>query len=236
MRIFGLSDEQNHDGGGSLQERISAYLHSLSCGQGAYLDSIRQKAEAGGVPIIRIEMESFLASFLELVKPAAILEAGTAVGYSSMLMAKLTEISGCRIDTVEKDDSRFREACDNISASPWKNRIHPIHGDVQDVFHSLVTEGKKYDFIFMDAAKGQYIHYLPDAAALLRTGGVLVSDNVLQDMTILDSHFALERRERTIHKRMRDYLYELTHHPGLLTTVVPIGDGAAVTIRKEDYA
>ena len=127
-------------------------------------------------------------------------------------------------------------SCFISHASPWENRIHPIHGDVQDVFHSLVKEGKKYDFIFMDAAKGQYIRYLPDAAALLRTGGVLVSDNVLQDMTILDSHFALERRERTIHKRMRDYLYELTHHPGLLTTVVPIGDGAAVTIRKEDYA
>ena len=219
-----------------MQERISAYLHSLSCGQGAYLDSIRQQAEAGGVPIIRIEMESFLASFLELVKPVSILEAGTAVGYSSMLMAKLTEMSGARIDTVEKDDSRYREACANINVSPWENRIHPIHGDVQDVFHSLVKEGKKYDFIFMDAAKGQYIRYLPDAAALLRIGGVLVSDNVLQDMTILDSHFALERRERTIHKRMRDYLYELTHHPGLLTTVVPIGDGAAVTIRKEDYA
>ena len=135
-----------------MQERISAYLHSLSCGQGAYLDSVRQKAEVGGVPIIRIEMESFLASFLELVKPAAILEAGTAVGYSSMLMARLTEMSGAQIDTVEKDDSRYREACANINASPWKNRIHPIHGDVQDVFHFLVTEGKKYDFIFMDAA------------------------------------------------------------------------------------
>ena len=217
-----------------MQERISAYLHSLSCGQGAYLDSIRQKAEAGGVPIIRIEMESFLASFLELVKPVSILEAGTAVGYSSMLMAKLTEMSGARIDTVEKDDSRYREACANINVSPWENRIHPIHGDVQDVFHSLVKEGKKYDFIFMDAAKGQYIYYLPEVVRLLEKDGVFVTDNVLQDGDIIESRFAVERRNRTIHSRMREYLYELKHHKVLETSIIPLGDGVALSTKVRE--
>lgn len=216
------------------QERLSAYLHSLSRGQGEYLDSIRREAERDQVPIIRIEMESFLSVFLDLMKPEAILEAGAAVGYSSMFMARQTESLGSRIDTIERDEARIAAAKKNIGASPWTERIHLIRGDVLEVFRMFCREGRKYDLIFMDAAKGQYIRYLPLALKLLRKGGILISDNVLQDMTILDSRFALERRERTIHKRMRDYLYILKHTDGLLTTVVPIGDGAAVTVMQRD--
>jgi len=222
--------------GGALleQERLSAYLHSLSSGQGEYLDRIRNEAEKDKVPIIRIEMESFLSVFLELKKPADILEAGTAVGYSSLLMAKQTESIGSRIETIEKDEDRIASAEKNIGDSPWADRIRLIRGDVLEVFRMLCGEGRKYDFIFMDAAKGQYIRYLPWVLRLLRRGGILISDNVLQDMTILDSRFALERRERTIHKRMRDYLYALNQTDGLLTTIVPIGDGAAVTVMQHD--
>lgn len=220
--------------GTSKEERLKAYLHSQSSGQGEFLDRIRREAEQAGVPVIRTEMESFLEAWLELKRPKRILEAGTAVGYSSMLMAKITAPYGCRIDTVEKDEERFRQAEKNIDASPWKDRICRIKGDVMDVFEGLAASNERYDFLFMDAAKGQYIRYLPDGLKLLEKGGVLVSDNVLQDMTILDSRFALERRERTIHKRMRDYLYILKHTDGLLTTIVPIGDGAAVTIKRKE--
>lgn len=222
-------------GGISVErERLSAYLHSQSTGQGEYLDKLRREAEAEKVPIIRIEMESFLAVLLEMKKPGKILEAGTAVGYSSMVMARATEKFRTRIDTIEKDEERFAQAAGNIGASEWKDRICQMKGDVLEVFQRLSAENRKYDLIFMDAAKGQYIRYLPLALDLLETGGVLVSDNVLQDMTILDSHFALERRERTIHKRMRQYLYTLKHTEGLLTSIVPIGDGAAVTVKLKE--
>ena len=90
-----------------------------------------------------------------------------------------------------------------------------------------------YDFIFMDAAKGQYIHYLPDAMRLLGEGGVLVSDNVMQDGDVIQSRFAVERRNRTIHARMRDYLYELKHNEELTTSIIPLGDGVAVSVKHD---
>lgn len=216
------------------QERISAYLHSLSSGQEEYLDLVREQAQKDKIPVIRVEMESFLAVFLNLKKPRRILEAGAAVGYSAMVMARQTAEFGCRIDTIEKDPDRITAFERNVSRSPWKDRIRLICGDVLEIFGRLSEQGGKYDLIFMDAAKGQYIHYLPYALELLEKGGILISDNVLQDMTVLDSRFALERRERTIHRRMRDYLYVLKHTEGLLTTIVPIGDGAAVTVKMAD--
>ena len=89
-----------------------------------------------------------------------------------------------------------------------------------------------YDLIFMDAAKGQYIHYLPEAVRLLSAGGVLVSDNVLQDGDVIESRFAVERRNRTIHSRMREYLYELKHHEQLETSILPLGDGIALSVKR----
>lgn len=219
---------------GVAESRLQTYLHSLSSGQGEYLDKVRRKAEQDAVPIIRVEMESFLQVYLDLLRPSRILEAGTAVGYSSMLMAKQTEEWGCRIDTIEKDQARILKAKENIGNSPWKNRIDLIEGDVREVFRNLAEKGEKYDFLFMDAAKGQYIRYLSDALRLLKRGGLLISDNVLQDMTLLDCRFALERRERTIHKRMRDYLWLIKHTEGLTTSIIPIGDGAAVTFKEKD--
>ncbi|MCI9137771.1 MAG: O-methyltransferase, partial [Lachnospiraceae bacterium] len=112
-----------------------------------------------------------------------------------------------------------------------ENVIELLEGDASQIMKEL-TEG--YDFIFMDAAKGQYIHFLPEVMRLLNPGGVLVSDNVLQDGNIIESRFAVTRRDRTIHKRMRDYLYELTHMDVLTTSVLPVGDGVTVSIRERD--
>lgn len=98
-------------------------------------------------------------------------------------------------------------------------------------FFPTLTE--TYDFIFMDAAKGQYIHFMPDILRLLGSEGTLVSDNVLQDGDIIESRFAVTRRNRTIHKRMREYLYELTHDEHLVTAVLPIGDGVTVSTWKK---
>ena len=90
-----------------------------------------------------------------------------------------------------------------------------------------------FDLIFMDAAKGQYIHWLPDVVRLLAPGGILMSDNVLQEGELIESHYLVERRNRTIYKRMRDYLFELKHHPQLTTSIIPLGDGVSVSVKEE---
>lgn len=218
------------------RERLSTYLHTLDSPGDPFLEELRRTAAAEGVPVIRREMESFLRVLLAVKKPSRVLEAGTAVGYSALLMAKAGSDFGMTLTTIEKDSVRAEKARANIAAAGESGRITLIEGDAADVLHRLAEDGERFGFIFMDAAKGQYIHFLPDVLTLLEEGGILLSDNVLQDMTILDSHYALERRERTIHRRMREYLRVLKAAPGLLTSVIPIGDGAALTVKEEHHA
>ena len=137
----------------------------------------------------------------------------------------------CQITTIEKYEKRIPEARENFRLAGLGNRITLLEGDALEVMGRL---SEPYDMVFMDAAKGQYIHFLPEALRLLRTGGILVSDNVLQDGDIIESHYAVERRNRTIYKRMREYLYVLKHTQGLLTSIVPVGDGAAVTVKQQE--
>ena len=209
-------------------ERMLTFIHSLDTANSEYLNAVEKKARADGVPIIRQEMQSFLRVFLELKKPRNILEVGTAVGFSALLMAEYTP-QNCMITGIERDEERIARARENFAGSEYAARLTLLAGDAMDILRSL--EGP-YDFIFMDAAKGQYIHFLPEALRLLECGGVMISDNILQDGDILESHYAVERRNRTIYKRMRDYLYEIKHHPLLVTSLVPVGDGAAVSVKR----
>ena len=213
-----------------IQERMAVYINSLDTGNGKFLDDLEREAMRDQVPIIRQDMQSFLKVLLALHKPARILEVGTAVGFSALLMAANTACD-CRITTIEKYEKRIPQARKNFASSGMGDRITLLEGDALAVMKSLT---EPFDFIFMDAAKGQYIHFLPEALRLLVKGGVLVSDNVLQDGDIIESHYAVERRNRTIYKRMREYLYVLKHTEGLLTSVVPVGDGAAVTVKQKD--
>lgn len=213
-----------------IQERMAVYINSLDTGNGKFLDDLEREALEGQVPIIRQDMQSFLKVLLALHKPTRILEVGTAVGFSALLMAANTPCD-CRITTIEKYEKRIPQARKNFAASGMGDRITLLEGDALAIMKSLT---EPFDFIFMDAAKGQYIHFLPEALRLLVKGGVLVSDNVLQDGDIIESHYAVERRNRTIYKRMREYLYVLKHTEGLLTSIVPVGDGAAVTVKQKD--
>ena len=213
-----------------VQERMAVYINSLDTGNGPFLDELERKALADEVPIIRQDMQSFLKVLLAVHRPGRILEVGTAVGFSAILMAQNTE-PDCRITTIEKYEKRIPQAKQNFKEAGMDDRITLIEGDALEVMKSL--EGP-YDLIFMDAAKGQYIHFLPEALRLLRRGGILISDNVLQDGDIIESHYAVERRNRTIYKRMREYLYVLKHTEGLLTSIVPTGDGAAVTVKQQE--
>ena len=213
-----------------VQERMAAYIHSLDSGNGEFLDALERKALSDEVPIIRPDMQSFLKVLLSVHRPERILEVGTAVGFSAILMAQNTDDT-CQITTIEKYEKRIPEARENFRLAGLESRITLLEGDALEVMGRL---SEPYDMVFMDAAKGQYIHFLPEALRLLRTGGILISDNVLQDGDIIESHYAVERRNRTIYKRMREYLYVLKHTQGLLTSIVPVGDGAAVTVKQQE--
>lgn len=160
-----------------------------------------------------------------------VLEVGTAVGFSALLMSEYVP-EECAITTIENYEKRIPIARQNFVRAGKEKKITLLEGDAMDVLKTL--EGP-YDFIFMDAAKGQYIYYMPEVIRLLEHGGVLVSDNVLQEGDIIESRFAVERRNRTIHSRMRGYLYELKHHKLLETSIIPLGDGVALStkIREE---
>lgn len=213
-----------------IQERMAVYINSLDSGNGAFLDALERDAIADEVPIIRQDMQSFLKLLLAIHGPKRILEVGTAVGFSALLMAANTA-GDCTITTIEKYEKRIPQAKENFARAGMEERITLLEGDALDVMKTL---DEPYDLIFMDAAKGQYIHFLPETLRLLKKGGILISDNVLQDGDIIESHYAVERRNRTIYKRMREYLYVLKHTEGLLTSIVPVGDGAAVTVKQRE--
>ena len=175
-------------------------------------------------------MQSFLKVLLMIKRPMRILEVGAAVGFSSILMSEYMPEGG-HITTIENYDKRIPIARANFKRAGKEEQIDLIEGDALEVMQGL--EGP-YDLIFVDAAKGQYIHYLPEVMRLLGTDGVLVSDNVLQEGDIIESRFAVERRNRTIHSRMREYLYELKHHDQLQTSIIPLGDGVALSVKRSD--
>lgn len=212
-----------------VDERLVTYINSLDTGNTSILDQIEQEALDSYVPIIRKEMQQFLKLLLAMKRPMRILEVGTAVGFSAILMAEYDPVS-CEITTIENYEKRIPIAKENFIRAGKEKQIMLLEGDAAQILPTLT---ESYDFIFMDAAKGQYIHFMPDILRLLGSEGTLVSDNVLQDGDIIESRFAVTRRNRTIHKRMRAYLYELTHDERLVTAVLPIGDGVTVSTWKK---
>lgn len=211
-----------------VDERLVTYINSLDAGNTEILDEIEREALASYVPIIRKEMQSFLKVLLEMKRPVRILEVGTAVGFSAILMAEYNPVS-CTITTIENYEKRIPIARANFERAKKQDMITLLEGDAKEVLGALE---EPFDFIFMDAAKGQYLNFLPEVLRLLKPNGILVSDNVLQDGDIIQSRFAVTRRNRTIHKRMREYLYELTHSEELTTAVLPIGDGITISTKK----
>lgn len=210
-----------------VDERMVSFINSLDAGNPAYLNELEEYARATDVPIVRTEMQSFLRFLMKMKQPMHILEVGTAIGFSALLMSEYAP-QGCKITTIEKYEKRIPLAKENFKKTGKEAVITLLEGDALEILPTLTQQ---YDFIFMDAAKGQYIHFMPDIIRLLAKDGVLVSDNVLQDGDIIESRFVVTRRNRTIHKRMRDYLYELTHHEELVTSVLPVGDGITVSTR-----
>lgn len=214
-----------------VDERITAYINSLSSELPPYLSNLEKEAHREEVPIIKKETQSLLQFLIAMRKPAHILEVGTAVGFSALFMSECMP-ENCDITTIEKVEMRLVKARVNLKNTKQADKIRLVEGDALEVLKDLADkEPERYDFIFMDAAKAQYMNYLPEVLKLLTAGGLLVTDNVLQDGTVAQSRYGITRRDRTIHTRMREYLYTLTHSDYLKTTVLSVGDGVTLSIK-----
>ncbi len=210
-----------------VDERFVTYINSLDRGNTEFLNQLERQALSDQVPIIRREMQSLLKVLITMKQPKRILEVGTAVGFSTILMGEYGP-KDAEIITIEKYEKRIPIARENFKKAGLDQRITLLEGDALEIMGTLQ---EPFDFIFMDAAKGQYINFLEDCLRLLKVGGVLLSDNVLQDGDIIESRFAINRRNRTIHSRMREYLYTIKNHEQLTTAVLPLGDGVTISIK-----
>ncbi len=210
-----------------VDERITSFLNSLNRDEKGIIQTIEQEALDNEVPIIRRETKEWLKTMLLIKKPLRVLEVGTAVGFSAIYMTQYLP-ENAHVTTIEKWEPRIKQAKINFMRSGTSNQITLLEGDAADILRNLDAT---FDFIFMDAAKGQYIHFLPDVVRLLAPEGILISDNVLQDGELIDSKYVVNRRNRTIHSRMREYLYALKHHDLLETSILPLGDGVALSVK-----
>ena len=206
--------------------KVLEYLDIISPVNSQTVEEIRSVAKENYIPIIKRDTENLLKFVLKMQNPKSILEIGCAVGYSAIIML---ENSDADIVTVEKMPERVEEAKKNIKYANLEDRAKIIEGDAGEILERLVNENKKFDFIFMDAAKAQYITWLPTVKALLKDNGIIFSDNCLQEGDLLESSFAIRKRDKTIHKRMRDYIYLLLHDEDLESWIFSIGDGVLLS-------
>lgn len=210
-------------------ERVNDFIRSFDVDRDSEaLKMIRKEAKENAVPIIRRDTEELIRIILEIKKPERILEVGAAIGFSSVFMGECTK-KEAQITTIENYPPRIGRARENIRLAGMEDTITLLEGDAKDILKELK---EPYDLIFMDAAKGQYIHFFDDVLRLLKSGGILLSDNVLQDGDIFESRYGIRRRNHTIHHRMREYLYVLTHHEELKTVILETGDGITVSVKK----
>jgi len=207
---------------------VRAYLASVKPDRERKLEALYQEAIAKNIPIIKHEMEDFLRLMIVMNRPMRILEIGTAIGYSSIIMSLASDVP-LQIITLEKSEKMIEQAKINIKKFGFEKNITIMQGDAVEV---LKTLEEPFDLIFMDAAKGQYMNFYEDAMRLLAEGGVLIADNVLQEGLVAKSRFAVTRRQRTIHSRMREFLRTLSNNKDLTTSILPIADGATISMKK----
>ena len=213
-------------------ERLASFINSFNTDYDDVITSIRKEAEENRVPIIRQEAGEFIKLLILMNKPKKILEIGTAVGFSAIFMSRFLD-DDAHITTIENYPPRIAEAKKNFAGAGAENRITLMEGDAQEILPGL---DEQYDFVFMDAAKGQYGCFFSEAVRLLKPNGILLCDNVLQDGDVLESRFAVTRRNRTIHSRMREYLHDLTHDPRLDTAILNVGDGMSLSMKKSGWS
>lgn len=210
------------------QERMEVFLDKYREELPRYIVELERQALEDEVPVIRRGTRDVLRYLLRTEQPEQVLEVGTAIGYSALCMKEFLP-SSSSITTIEKVEMRLVEARKNLHRYDPERRISLLEGEAAEVLRQLVKQGKSFDFIFMDAAKGQYLNFLPDVLQLLKENGTLVSDNILHEGDVLQSRYAVTRRDRTIHGRMREYLQVLMDTEELETICLPIGDGMTIS-------
>ena len=214
-----------------VEPRLVEYLNSLERELPEHLAKLESYAIEHEVPIIRKEAQSFLLFLMELKQPKRILEVGTAIGFSASLLCEYMP-EDCHLTTIEKVPMRIVEAEKNLAALKRSKDVTFLTGDAEQVLRELREQGNQYDFVFMDAAKAQYMSFLTQILPMLPKGALLITDNVLQEGSIVESKYSITRRDRTIHMRMREYLYELKHNDCLTTSIVAVGDGMALSVKR----
>ncbi len=208
-------------------DRINTFIHAFSEEENGAIEELYREAVRDGVPVIRPAAKSFLKVMLDMKKPMSALEIGAAVGYSALYTISHMP-GGSHLSTIERDELMIIRAKENISHFGMADRITLYEGDALEVLKTLPD--RSYDYIFVDAAKGQYINFLPDVKRLALPGALIITDNIFQDGTIFESRYEVERTDRTIHERIREYLIALKNDKELDTSIIPVGDGMTVSI------
>jgi predicted O-methyltransferase YrrM len=207
-----------------VDKNVSGYIKSFEKDLREELAEIEEYGIKNEVPIIKKDAQSLLRFAIKSFKPEQILEIGTAIGFSSCLMAEYMPASA-KIHTIEKMPERIEIAKSNIKKTGNENKITVLEGDASEILTDLSSKGMKFDFVFMDAAKAQYPDYFAKIDSMLTSGGILLADNILQEGSVAESKFSVPRRERTIHIRMREFLSIVMNSSDYNSVIVPIGDG-----------
>ena len=210
-------------------ENLDDFILSLSMNEDNDVFELKEYAKDNDVPIIRNGTKDLIELIINLKKPKNILEVGTAIAYSTIIMARIDK--DIKITTIEDFERRQIEAENNIKKYDRYNQIRLIKDDATNFFENTKEENI-YDLVFLDAAKGQYVNWLPHIKRLMKNGGILIADNIFKDGEILESKFAIKKRNRTIHKRMREYLYNIFHDEELKSYIIKIEDGVAISIKN----
>lgn len=190
------------------------------------LQTIKQKALEEHIPIIMDDTLEIVDKILTKLKPERILEIGTAVGYSAMCFSEYLSANG-KIDTIERDEERIKQAKENIKKVEVENKINILEGDAVEILPTL--EGT-YDMIFIDAAKGKYPFFLKEALRMLAKDGIILADNILYKGYVMSDYN--KHKQRTAVRNLREYIAEVTNNPNLETQILEVGDGLAITKRK----
>ena len=214
---------------GNIEEyRVNDFISSLSNEDDDVL-RLKDYAITHNVPIIRDETKDFLRLIINIKKPKKILEIGTAIAYSTLIIHK--EIKDADIVTIEDFDRRINLAKENIDKYFDTSKITLIEKDAS-IYLKECDKSDYFDLVFLDAAKGQYINWIGDIKKITKPNGIIIADNIFKDGEILESKYLIKKRDRTIHKRMREFLYIIKHDLDLTTYIYNLGDGISVSIKK----
>lgn len=211
------------------EKYVEEYIREVIPQSSDFLKKMEEYADTNHVPIIHPEVAQFLRVLIKIKKPKNILEIGTAIGYSALVMAESMGKEG-RITTIERRQDMVDIATENIKTNGYQDMIEIKLGEAEEV---LPTINDDFDFIFLDAAKGKYMEFLPYCVSNLKAGGIIVSDNVLFKGMVANDDLVI-RRKKTIVRRMREYLTYISNKEIFETSIIPIGDGMAITYKKEE--